>query len=222
MLFRSNFGNVFAGYLAKQMGLPIGQLLVATNENDVLNEFFSTGVYHVRPAAQVAMTSSPSMDIGKASNFERYLYLITGGDAPQTHGWWGDVGEGRPVDLRGSAHWDAVKASGLKAGRSTHGDRLDTIRRIDQTFGRLIDPHTADGVLIGERFQRRGVPMVCLETALPTKFEETVQEAVNRTPERPQRFHGIEHAERYFDVLPNEVEGLKAYIAERLKGKERG
>uniref|UniRef100_UPI002869B0B6 threonine synthase n=1 Tax=Deinococcus sp. TaxID=47478 RepID=UPI002869B0B6 len=214
-----NFGNVFAGFLAKSMGLPIGQLLVATNENDVLNEFFNTGVYHVRPAAQVAMTSSPSMDIGKASNFERYLYVITGSDAPQTHGWWGDVGEGRPVDLRGTAHWDAVKASGLKSGRSTHADRLDTIRRIDTQHGRLIDPHTADGVLIGERHQRPGVPMVCLETALPAKFEETVQEAVGRTPERPERFHGIESARKVFEVMPNDAQGIKAYIAGKLGGK---
>ncbi|WP_412026768.1 threonine synthase [Deinococcus yunweiensis] len=214
-----NFGNVFAGYLAKSMGLPIGQLLVATNENDVLNEFFSTGVYHVRPAQRVAATSSPSMDIGKASNFERYLYLITGSDAPQTHGWWQDVGEGRPVDLRGSAHWDAVKASGLTSGRSTHADRLDTIRRVDRQYGRLIDPHTADGVLIGERHQRPGVPMVCLETALPAKFEETVQEAVGRVPKRPERFEGIEGLEKHFDVLPNDVDRLKAYVVEKLAGK---
>ena len=216
-----NFGNVFAGFLARSMGLPIGQLLVASNENDVLYEFFSTGVYHVRPAAQVAATSSPSMDIGKASNFERYLYAITGSDAPQTHGWWQEVGQGRPVDLRGTPHWDAVKASGLRGGRSTHTDRLGTIRRIDERFGRLIDPHTADGVLVGERHQRPGVPMVCLETALPAKFEETVQEAVGRTPERPERFAGIEQARKVFEVLPNDVNRLKAYIAQNLQAAER-
>ncbi|PNY81124.1 threonine synthase [Deinococcus koreensis] len=212
-----NFGNVFAGFLAKRMGLPVGQLIVATNENDVLNEFFSTGVYHVRPADRVAMTSSPSMDIGKASNFERYLYLIAGSSATHTLSWWDEVGQGRPVDLRGTSHWDEVKASGLLSGRNTHQGRLETIRRIDQQCGRLIDPHTADGVLIGERHQRRGVPMVCLETALPAKFGDTVQEAVKRAPERPERFAGIETAERYFDVLPNDVETLKAYIARKLR-----
>ncbi|GHF39165.1 threonine synthase [Deinococcus metalli] len=217
-----NFGNVFAGYLARRMGLPIGQLIVASNENDVLHEFFSTGVYHVRPAERVAATSSPSMDIGKASNFERYLYAITGNDAPQTHGWWGEVGQGRPVDLRGTPHWDAVKASGLRGGRSTHADRLNTIRRLDQTYGRLIDPHTADGVLVGEVYRRPGVPMVCLETALPAKFEETVQEAVGRLPERPERFEGIERLDKHFDVLPNDVETLKAYIAQKLAGRAQG
>lgn len=211
-----NFGNVFAGYLAKSMGLPIGQLVVASNENDVLHEFFSTGVYQVRPGEQVAKTSSPSMDIGKASNFERYLYLIAQEDGEQVATWWSEVGRGRAVNLRGTPHWDAVKSSRFVSGRSTHADRLNTIRRIDQAFGRLIDPHTADGVLVGEQFRRAGVPMVCLETALPAKFEETVMEAVGRTPERPERFQDIEQAERFCVVMPNDVQALKAYLVQQL------
>lgn len=162
-----NFGNVFAGYLARSMGLPVGQLIVASNENDVLHDFFSGGTYHVRPADRVAVTSSPSMDIGKASNFERYLYLIAGADAAQTRGWWDEVGQSRPVALSGTAHWDAVQASGFRSGRSTHADRLRTIRAVFDTHGRLIDPHTADGVLVGQAYRRPGVPMICLETALP-------------------------------------------------------
>ncbi|GGO35407.1 threonine synthase [Deinococcus humi] len=211
-----NFGNVFAGYLAKRMGLPIGQLVVASNENDVLHEFFSTGVYHVRRAAQVAQTSSPSMDIGKASNFERYLYLISGADGAQTGVWWAEVGGGRPVDLRGMAHWDEVRASGFVGGRSSHADRLETIRRTDERFGRLVDPHTADGLLVGERYARAGVPMVCLETALPAKFEDTVKEAVGRTPPRPERFEGIEELPRHFTVMENNAVPLKAWIAQKL------
>ncbi|MFC6616895.1 threonine synthase [Deinococcus radiophilus] len=211
-----NFGNVFAGYLAQQMGLPIGQLVVASNENDVLHDFFSGGVYQVRSAERVAVTSSPSMDIGKASNFERYLYLISGGDATQTLGWWDEVGAGRPVSLGGTPHWDAVQASGFRSGRSTHADRLATIRQVDGQFGRLIDPHTADGVLVGEEFRRPGVPMVCLETALPAKFGETVREAVGRDPERPERFQGIEQAERFCEVISNDVEQLKRLIADHL------
>ncbi|OLV18406.1 threonine synthase [Deinococcus marmoris] len=212
-----NFGNVFAGYLAKRMGLPIGQLVVASNENDVLHEFFSTGVYHVRRAAQVAQTSSPSMDIGKASNFERYLYLVAGADGVQTRAWWDEVGGSRPVDLRDSGHWDAVKASGFVGGRSSHQDRLDTIRRADGEFGRLIDPHTADGLLVGERYARPGVPMVCLETALPAKFERTVEEAVNRIPPRPERFEGIEKLPRYFTVMDNDAAALKAFVVKKLE-----
>jgi threonine synthase len=211
-----NFGNVFAGHLARAMGLPIGQLVVASNENDVLHEFFTTGTYHVRPAARVAMTSSPSMDIGKASNFERYLYLITGGSGTQTLSWWQEVGEGRPVSLAGTPHWDAVKASRFAAGRSTHADRLSTIREVDAEFGRLIDPHTADGVFVARPHQRVGVPMVCLETALPIKFEDTVKEAVGRSPERPTKFGGIETLERQFTVLDNDVDALKAFVAGKL------
>ena len=211
-----NFGNVFAGYLAKSMGLPVGQLIVASNENDVLHDFFSSGTYHVRPTERVAMTSSPSMDIGKASNFERYLYLIADRDGAQTRTWWEGVGRGEPVALHGSAHWDAVTASEFRSGRSTHADRLNTIRRIDREYGRLIDPHTADGVLVGERHLRPGVPMVCLETALPAKFGETVQEAVGRIPGRPERFLNIEAAPRTFEVMPNDVQVLKAYIAAKL------
>lgn len=212
-----NFGNVFAGYLAKRMGLPIGQLVVASNENDVLHEFFGTGVYHVRPGERVAKTSSPSMDIGKASNFERYLYLIAGADAVQTKGWWDEVGGSRPVNLQGTPHWDAVKVSGFVGGRSSHTDRLDTIRRVDHDYGRLIDPHTADGVLVAEKYARKGVPMVCLETALPAKFEETVQEAVGRVPQRPERFQDIEAREWRGVVLPNNVQALKDYIREQLE-----
>ncbi|WP_261664219.1 threonine synthase [Deinococcus sp. Marseille-Q6407] len=211
-----NFGNVFAGYLAKMMGLPIGQLIVASNENSVLHEFFGSGIYHVWPADRVAVTSSPSMDIGKASNFERFLYLMAGSDPAQTAEWWAEVAAGRPVDLRGTAHWDAVGTSGFRAGRSTHADRLATIRRVDAEFGRLIDPHTADGVLVGARFRREGVPMVCLETALPAKFGETVQEAVGRMPQRPAQFEGIEDLPRHCEVLPNDAEALKHFIAEKL------
>ncbi|GGL90711.1 threonine synthase [Deinococcus aerolatus] len=211
-----NFGNVFAGYLAKQMGLPVGQLVVASNENDVLHEFFSTGVYRVRRAAQVAQTSSPSMDIGKASNFERYLYLVAGADGVQTRAWWDEVGGSRPVDLRGTAHWAEVQASGLVGGRSSHAERLDTIRRADEHFGRLIDPHTADGLLVGEQCARAGVPMVCLETALPAKFEATVQEAVGRTPPRPERFEGIEQQPRHFTLMDSDAAALKAFVAEKL------
>ncbi|ADY26526.1 threonine synthase [Deinococcus proteolyticus MRP] len=211
-----NFGNVFAGYLAREMGLPVGRLIVASNENSVLHEFFSGGVYHVWPAERVAVTSSPSMDIGKASNFERFLYLMADADAGQVGTWWEEVAAGRPVDLRESAHWAAVQASGFAAGRSSHADRLATIRRVDTDFGRLIDPHTADGVLVGESFKRPGVPMVCLETALPAKFAETVREAVGREPARPARFAGIEERPRHFTELPNDAEALKAFIAEKL------
>lgn len=203
-----NFGNIFAGFVAKHMGVPIGQLIVATNENDVLHEFFSTGTYHVRPGADVAATSSPSMDIGKASNFERYIYMMLG---EKTAALWQQLDNDGAFTLQG-ADWQAVQESGFAAGKSTHADRLSTIRETASRFGRQIDPHTADGVFVAQKYQRAGVPMVCLETALPAKFAATMVEALGEEPPRPARFDGIEDKPRKVDVLNNDVEALKAFV----------
>ena len=211
-----NFGNIFAGYVAKIMGLPIGQLIVASNENDVLHEFFTTGTYRVRPGEAVAATSSPSMDIGKASNFERYIYLILQRDAAKTAVLWQQLDKEGAFTVQGEV-WQAVQASGFSAGKSTHGDRLATIRATAERYQRLIDPHTADGVFVAAQHQRAGVPMVCLETALPAKFAATMQEATGQEPPRPARFAGIEQLPRYVDVVENDVAALKAYIAEKLR-----
>lgn len=211
-----NFGNAFAGYIAKAMGLPIRRLVAACNENDVLDEFFTTGVYRVRSSGQVAKTSSPSMDIGKASNFERYLYLLCARDSTKIASWWQRIGDGKSLDLSGDSLWSAVAQSGLCSGRSTHEDRLRTIAKTDREFSRLIDPHTADGVCVGARAAEPGVPMVCVETALPAKFAAMVQEALGRTAPRPPRFLGIEEKPRYCEVFDNNPELLKEYIAEIL------
>lgn len=210
-----NFGNIFSGFVAKEMGLPIGQLIVATNENDVLHEFFASGGYRARPASDVAATSSPSMDIGKASNFERYVYLMNGRDAAQTAALWRELDEKGVFTLQ-SATWQAVQASGFAAGKSTHADRLATIRAVKAEHGRLIDPHTADGVFVAKAFARSGVPMVCLETALPAKFAATMVEATGEQPPRPARFDGIEEKPRHVQVMDNDVAALKAFIAEKL------
>lgn len=210
-----NFGNIFSGYVAKRMGLPIGQLIVASNENDVLHEFFTTGTYRARAAAEVAATSSPSMDIGKASNFERYIHLIIHGDTAGTAALWQQLERDGQFTLQG-ADWQAVQASGFAAGKSTHQDRLATIRTTAEQTGRLIDPHTADGVYVARAFKRDGVPMVCLETALPAKFAATMVEALGKEPPRPARFDGIEDKPRHVDVLDNDVQALKAYIADKL------
>ncbi len=207
-----NFGNIFAGYLAKAMGLPLRQLVVASNENDVLYEFFTSGQYRVRPSHDVAKTSSPSMDIGKASNFERFMYMVSGNDGEQIKTWWQQI-DAQEIPSIGQSHaWQQVQKSGFKAGRSTHANRLQTIADIDKKYQRLIDPHTADGVFVAQQFVEAGVPMICLETALPTKFEETVMAAGNRRPQRPERFHDIEQKPRQCEVMENDVDVLKAYI----------
>lgn len=214
-----NFGNVFAGYLAKQMGLPIGTLLVATNENDVLNQFFAEGIYRVRPSAEVEKTSSPSMDIGKASNFERFLYLIAECDGEQVAKWYEDIADRGEIDLRDTPFWQAVQQSGFSAGRSTHENRLSVIAALYAHDGLLIDPHTADGVYVAELYHRAydsSRPMVCLETALPVKFTDTVVEATGIEPCRPSRFDGIEEQPRHVDVLGNDVSALKEYIIQNI------
>ena len=210
-----NFGNVCAGHVARMMGLPIHQLVVATNENDVLDEFFRTGVYRVRGSADTYETSSPSMDISKASNFERFVFDLLGRDAAQTKALFGEAlgREGR-FDLSSNPHFaQAASRYGFVSGKSTHADRLATIRDTWERFGQMIDTHTADGVKVAREHQTAGVPMVVLETALPIKFAETIVEALGREPERPAKFNGIEALPKRVQVMPADVEKVKAYIS---------
>jgi threonine synthase len=190
---------------------------VATNENDVLDEFFRTGVYRVRGSADTFETSSPSMDISKASNFERFVFDLLGRDAAQTKSLFGDAlgREGR-FDLSTDPHFaQAASRYGFVSGKSTHTDRLATIRDTWERFGQMIDTHTADGVKVAREHLTPGVPMVVLETALPIKFAETIVEALGRQPERPVRFEGIEALPKRVQVMPANVEQVKAYIVAR-------
>lgn len=209
-----NFGNVCAGHVARMMGLPIDKLVVATNENDVLDEFFRTGIYRVRGSADTHETSSPSMDISKASNFERFVFDLLGRDAEATRQLFGEavVREGR-FDLSADPRFaEAASRYGFVSGRSTHADRIATIRDTFQRFGITIDTHTADGVKVAREHTEPGVPMLVLETALPIKFAETIQEALGRAPDRPAKFDGIERLPKRVQVMPADVDLVKAYI----------
>jgi threonine synthase len=208
-----NFGNICAGYIAKRMGLPIRRLILATNENNVLDEFFRTGVYRVRPTDQVAQTSSPSMDISKASNFERFIFDAVGRDPAVVRALWRQVDAQGFFDLSGSDAFHAIQESGFVSGTSTHQDRMDTIRRVYQDNGIIIDTHTADGVKVGLEYREDGVPLLCLETALPAKFEESIIEALGRSPERPVGYENIEALPQRFEVMDADVEEIKDYIA---------
>jgi threonine synthase len=207
-----NFGNVLAGWIAKCMGLPVERLVLATNENDVLDEFFRSGRYRVRSAAETRATSSPSMDISKASNFERYVFDIVGRDAALVRRLWAELEVRGSFDLAGTPHWNAVRASGFVSGRSTHADRLATIRGLHASSGLVIDPHTADGVKVAREHLVPGVPMICLETALPAKFAETIVEAIGREPARPAGYADIESRPQRFTLLPADVGRLKAFV----------
>ncbi len=209
-----NFGNIFAGYVAKRIGLPIRRLVLATNENDVLDEFFRTGRYRPRKGADTYTTSSPSMDISKASNFERFIWDVVEGDGEKVAWLWKQVDEAGGFDLSTDRAWERVEEdSGFVSGRSTHADRLDTIRLVKKRYGRVIDPHTADGVKIALRVREPRHPMVCLETALPVKFEATIVEALGEPAPRPAGFEGIERLPQRFEVMKPDPEAVKQFIA---------
>ena len=208
-----NFGNVCSGHIARQMGLPIKKLIVATNENDVLDEFFRTGVYRPRP--QTEHTSSPSMDISKASNFERFVYDLVGRDPAIVNELWKEVDAGGSFDLSKTPYFAKVREFGFESGSSSHANRLETIRRMHQQYGVMIDTHTADGVKVGLEHREAGVPMVCLETALPAKFEETIREALGCEPERPADLVGIEKLPQRFEVMAADAEEVKRFIVAR-------
>ncbi len=214
-----NFGNVCAGHVARQMGLPIDRLVVATNENDVLDEFFRTGVYRVRGSADTHETSSPSMDISKASNFERFVFDLLGRDGARTRALFHDAlaQDGR-FDLSGDAAFrQARERFGFVSGKSSHADRLATIREVHDKHHVMIDPHTADGVKVARGQLQPGVPMIVLETALPIKFAATIREALGREPERPARFEGIEDLPRRVRVLPADAAQVKQLMAEACR-----
>jgi threonine synthase len=211
-----NFGNVCAGHVARMMGLPIDRLVVATNENDVLDEFFRTGIYRVRGTADTHETSSPSMDISKASNFERFVFDLLGRDGAQTKAIFGE-GLSREgfFDLSGDARFaKAAGVYGFDSGRSTHADRLQTIQQVFATYGVMIDTHTADGVKVAKEHLSAQVPMIVLETALPIKFASTIVEALGRQPDRPAQFEGIESLPKRVQVMKADVEQIKAFITQ--------
>jgi threonine synthase len=211
-----NFGNVCAGHIARMMGLPIKKLVVATNENDVLDEFFRTGVYRPRAAANTYHTSSPSMDISKASNFERFVYDLVGRDGAKMRELWGQVDKGQAVDLNTGGYFAKVGDYGFVSGASNHAHRMKTIRWVDDEYGVTIDTHTADGLKVALEFREAGVPMVVLETALPAKFEEAIQEALGRAPERPADLAGLENLPQRFEVMDADAEAVKRYIVARI------
>src|SRR5688572_1271765 len=209
-----NFGNIFAGHVAKRMGLPIKRLFLATNENDVLDEFFRTGRYRPRGAADVHATSSPSMDISKASNFERFIWDAVGKDGDKVAWLWKQVEDEGGFDLSTDAAWERIEEdSGFASGRSLHEDRIATIRLVKKKYGRVIDPHTADGLKIALRLKDARTPTICLETALPAKFDETIVEALGEHAPRPEGFEGIEQRTQRVTVMRPDPEKVKAFIA---------
>jgi threonine synthase len=211
-----NFGNICAGHVARMMGLPIERLVLATNENDVLDEFFRTGTYRVRRSAETFETSSPSMDISKASNFERFVFDLLGRDGARTAELFGPAMArtgGFAVTPQEHAQ---IAGFGFVSGRSTHADRLATIRDAWTRFGTMIDTHTADGLKVAREHLQPGVPMLVLETALPAKFAATLQEAPGLEPDRPAALRDIESLPKRFTVMPVDAPRVKDYIVRHV------
>ena len=207
-----NFGNICAGHVARSMGLPIDRLVCATNENDVLHEFFRTGTYRPRSGVETHDTSSPSMDISKASNFERFVFDLLGRDSARLRRLFeGDLPESGAFTL---PREDFVRIAdfGFASGVSTHADRLATIRETWQSAAVIVDTHTADGLKVGRAHRRSGETMIVLETAQPAKFAETIREALGHDPVRPPGFEGIESLPKRFTVLAADTEAVKQYL----------
>ena len=212
-----NFGNILSGHIARSMGLPIRRLVLATNENNVLEEFFRTGIYRPRPPSETYATSSPSMDISRASNFERFVYDLLGHDGARVATLWKELGTKGQFDL--SQYTPRFEAEyGFVAGTSSHDDRLATIRRVMDSCGVLVDPHTADGVKVAAPFVEPGIPMLVLETALPAKFSDVVQEALGRPAPVPPGLEGLEDLPQKVEVMACDVDSVRQYIIDHAQG----
>ena len=211
-----NFGNICAGHVAFMMGLPIKKLILATNENDVLHEFFSTGCYRPRTAEETSHTSSPSMDISKASNFERFIFDMTSRDAEEVSKLWKEVDNNRPFDISGTPLWEKIRKSHIISGTSNHKARIETIREIHSKYGVLVDPHTADGLEVGLNYREKNIPLICLETALPAKFSESIVEAIGTEPSRPDGYDNLEELPQHFVEMDADAAEIKAFISSNI------
>ena len=210
-----NFGNILAAYVAKRMGISVRKLILATNENNVLEDFFATGVYRPRKGEEVHATSSPSMDISKASNFERYIFELVGRQ-PKRMAALLETLKREGMFSISSAERERTETDGFIAGSSTHADRVHTIKSIYETYGELIDPHTADGVKVGLHYRDVRIPLVCLETAQPAKFAATIQEAVGILSPMPERYEKIADLPEHFGILAADNEAVRSYIAKKI------
>ena len=206
-----NFGNILAGHIARQMGLPIQRLVLATNENNVLEEFFRTGIYHPRSSENTYETSSPSMDISRASNFERFVFDLVGRDSDKLNALWQQLADQGYFDL---SHLLPVfeEQYGFVAGQSAHADRVQTIAQTYKDTGVLIDPHTADGVKVAAEYLQEGVPMLVLETALPAKFSETIEEAIGQPAPVPEHLQHLNDLPQRVVTMDADVAQVRAYM----------
>lgn len=206
-----NFGDIFAGYAARRMGLPVERLVIATNDNDILRRTHATGTYEVRG---VLATTSPSMDIQVSSNFERYLFEAGNRDAAWVRGRMGALAQSGRFDLSDAvlaamrADFDAAAAAGDEVAAC--------IRRVKAESGYLLDPHTACAVVAAEKALGAGrAPNVVLATAHPAKFPEAVEAITGSRPSLPPRLSSLLTEPERITVLPNDLAAIQHFVAER-------
>jgi len=211
-----NFGNICAGHIARQMGLPIARLIVATNENDVLHDFFSHGIYQPKKSEETLTTSSPSMDISKASNLERFIFDLVDRKANIVNNLWKNLSRIGGFDL--SDKLDVIhNYFGFFSGKSTHQNRLSTIALTKNKDHVLIDPHTADGLYVARQLRKPDEKIVALETASFLKFPEIIEEAIGYRPEFPAHLMNLMKQPQRVTTLPAHVELVKEFISQSLK-----
>lgn len=209
-----NFGNILSGFYAKGMGVPVRRLVLASNENNVLDEFFRTGRYRPRSAARTLATSSPSMDVSRASNLERFVFELLGRDPERTAAAWRELETTGEIDLSAQQHRFGPEF-GFVSGTSTHADRLATIRSVHASSGVTLDPHTADGAKVARGHVDTGIPMLVLETAKPQKFADLIAEALGTSVETDAATQALLDAPQRVVELPDDEDVLRGYIAER-------
>lgn len=204
-----NFGDILAGLVAKRMGLPIGQLVIATNQNDILHRAMTTGEYRV---GEVEPSISPSMDIQVSSNFERALFWAYGSDPSAIRQIMDDLKAGGFTISQGALQ---ALQEDFTSGRVSEGGTLDMIRTVRAETSEIICPHTAVAVSVARDHLRPGVPMVTLATAHPAKFPDAVEKAVGIRPELPPHMAGLFDRPERVTRVENDVEALKSLILER-------
>ena len=210
-----NFGNICAGHVARMMGLPIRKLVVATNENDVLDEFFKTGSYAPRGSDKTYLTSSPSMDISKASNFERFMFDVFKRDADILCKHWNQVDLGGSFNLTDEL-FERISNFGFISSSSKHVNRIGLIKKFYEDYNVIIDTHTADGLKAALDHFDSSIPMLVLETALPIKFEKSIFEAIGKYPDRPKQLQNIESLTQHNEVFNNDVNEVKSFITKNI------
>ena len=204
-----NFGDVFAGYIAKKMGLPINKLIVATNKNDILKRVISTGVYKPK---KVFQTISPSMDIQIASNFERLVFCINSNNSQITLNKMEELKKNNEFKLN-SEQMNILREDFISESLSEDETKI-VIKKINEKYNILVDPHTAVGIGVLDKLSNDGTNII-LSTAHPSKFPETVKDATGKDPELPDEIKRVMEEKEKFDILPNDLNSIKKFIKER-------